>query len=116
MERASTVIWLAVAGTILLGQATRPAIADETLPVTLVATLCMKTFIHGDRKEICGDFQLRPEGPSARFSDQASCEVGKDEVVNEWRKQAGQTGMVGPDDRVENPRCVISQVIVPSRN
>jgi hypothetical protein len=94
----------------------KPAIAEESLPITLIATLCMKTFIHGERKEICGDFQLRPEGPSGIFSDQASCEARKGETVKEWRKQAGQTGMVGPDDRLENPRCVIPQVIVPSRN
>ena len=116
MERASTVIWFAAAGAILLGQMTKPAIAEESLPITLIATLCMKTFIHGERKEICGNFQLRPEGPSGIFSDQASCEAGKGEAVKEWRKQAGQTGMVGPDDRLENPRCVIAQVIGPSRN
>jgi len=95
---------------------TIPASAEESTEIILMAKVCMNTFVNGERKEICGDFQLRPEGPSARFSDQASCEVGKDEVVNEWRKQAGQTGMVGPDDRIENPRCVIPRVIVPSRN
>jgi hypothetical protein len=117
MERASTVISLAAAaGAVLLGQMTKPAIAGESAPITLVATVCMKTFVHGQRKELCGDFQLKPDGPSGRFPDQASCEAGKGKALEDWRKQAAQTGMAGPDDRVENPRCVGTQVVARSRN
>ena len=117
MERASTVISLtAAAGAVLFGQMTKPVIAGEGAPITLIATVCMKTFVHGERKEICGDFQLRPDGPSGRFPDQASCEAGKGEALKDWRKQAAQTGMAGPDDRVQNPRCIITQAVAPSRN
>jgi hypothetical protein len=117
MARASTVIRLAAAAAAtLLGQTTKPATAEEGTRIALIATVCMKTFVHGERKELCGDFQLRPEGPSGRFPDQASCEGGKGEALKDWRKQAAQTGMVGPDDRVENLRCVRTQAVAPSRN
>jgi hypothetical protein len=116
-RRTSKVISLAAAaGVALLGQMTKPAIADESSPITLIAKVCMKTFVHGERKELCGDFQVKPEGPSARFSDQASCEAGKGEALKDWRRQAAQTGMAGPDDRVENVRCVRTEVVEPSRN
>jgi hypothetical protein len=117
MARASTVIWLAAAAAAtLLGQTTRPAIAEEGSRIVLIATVCMKTFVHGERKEICGDFQLRPEGPSGGFLDQAACEGGKGETLKNWRIQAAQTGMALPDDRVENLRCVVTQPVAPSQN
>jgi hypothetical protein len=117
MERTSTVISLAaVAGAVLLGQLIKPAISAESAAITLIATVCMKTSVHGERKEICGDFQLKPNRPSGRFPDQASCEAGKSEALKDWRKEAAETGMAGPDDRVENPRCITSQAVAPSRN
>jgi hypothetical protein len=107
MKRASTVIWLAAAaGAALLGQLTKPAIAEESRPITLLARMCMQTFVHGERKEVCGYFQLKPEGPSQRFLDLASCEAGKDEALTNWRKQAVQTGIIVPGDRIEELRCV----------
>ena len=117
MKRALTVISLAAAaGAAVLTQTTKPAIAEEDTSITLIATVCMKTFVHGERREICGDFRLKPESRSAKFPDQAACEAGKDEALRDWRKQALQTGMAGPDDRVENVRCVRTQVVFPSRN
>ena len=98
MGRASTVISLAAAaGVALLGQVAKPAIAEESTSITLIVTMCMKTFVHGERKELCGDFQLKPEGPSGRFPDEASCEARKGEALEDWRKQAAQTGMAGPE-------------------
>jgi hypothetical protein len=117
MERTSGVIFLMPAAeAVLLGQITKPVIAGEGAPITLIATVCMKTFVHGERKEICGDFQLKPDGPSGRFPDQASCEAGKGEALKDWREQAAQTGMARPDERVQNPRCVTTQAFAPSRN
>ena len=117
MKRAVTVILLAAAaGAALLMQTATPAIAEDGTSIALIATVCMKTFVHGERREICGDFRLKPESASGKFPDQAACEAGKDEALRDWRKQALQTGMAGPDDRVENVRCVRTQVVVPSRN
>jgi hypothetical protein len=118
MERRTSkaILLAAAAGVALLGQMPKPSIADEGMQITLIARVCMKTFVHGERKELCGDFQVKPDGPSARFPDQASCEAGKGEALKDWRKEAAQTGMAGPDDRVENVRCVRTQAVVPSRN
>jgi hypothetical protein len=100
----------------LVGQLAKPAIAEESMPIALIAKVCMKTFVHGQPRELCGNFQLLPGGPSGRFPDQASCEAGKGEALKDWRKQAAQTGMAGPDDRIEDPRCVSTQAVVPSAN
>ena len=63
MKRAFTVISLAAAaGAALFTQTTKPAIAEDGTSITLIATVCMKTFVHGERREICGDFRLKPEG------------------------------------------------------
>jgi hypothetical protein len=118
MARICIAFWLAAAaGAILIGQTSKPALAEESTPIALIATVCMKTFINGERKEICGDFQLQPRGPSVRFPDQASCEAGKGEVLKDWREQAAQTRILVAGDRVENPRCVTrTQAVVPSQN
>jgi hypothetical protein len=106
VKRASTAVALTAAATLLTGQVTKQAIAEDIkAPAALFATVCWLT----ERGGLCNEVQLTPGAAGQVFPSLEACEAGRERAMNRWFEQAGPglgiTGRIGKDYRIEFERC-----------